>query len=120
MASLGRELAWANMATEPTGARICWRTNSVISRDTSTSEMRDSAACRFSAWIWRLVMVFSSLFCRAPRSGADGVLGHDGVVQGLQGLLRWACWVEMLRPCAPEAAEEPTPRADAVALLIWM
>jgi len=39
----GSELACESMATADWD-RICWRTNSVISIDTSTSEMRDSAA----------------------------------------------------------------------------
>jgi len=59
-------LACESMATDD-WVRIWLRTNCVISVATSTSEMRDSAACRFSAWVLRLEMVFSSLFCSAPR-----------------------------------------------------
>ena len=43
MAILGSELAWESMATAD-WVRICWRTNSVISVATSTSEIWDSAA----------------------------------------------------------------------------
>ncbi len=51
-ASCGRVLAWASMAVA-TWERIWERTKEVISWATSTSEMRDSEACRFSAMIWR-------------------------------------------------------------------
>ena len=43
------------------------RTNVVISVATSTSEIRDSAACRLSACTLRLVTVFSSRFYVAPK-----------------------------------------------------
>ena len=48
MANWGRLLAWESMATAD-WVRIWLRTKRVISVATSTSEMRDSAACRFSA-----------------------------------------------------------------------
>ena len=47
-ASRGRLLAWDSMDTADWDS-ICCRTNSVISRDTSTSEICDSAAWRLSA-----------------------------------------------------------------------
>ena len=49
----GSEFAWESMATADC-VRIWLRTNSVISVETSTSEIRLSDACKFSAWVFRL------------------------------------------------------------------
>jgi len=62
----GAILAWASMAVA-----ACWRilflVNSIISLAISTSRMRDSDAARFSEAAPRLLMVWSNLFCQAPR-----------------------------------------------------
>jgi len=112
-AILGRELAWDSMATAD-WVRICCRTNSVISLATSTSEICDSAACKFSAWIpgWR--WCFPGGFAGAE-VGADLVLGDDGFGDLVKA--SWASsWVEMLRPALLDelAAPRPRPKAEAV------
>ena len=61
------KLGWTPDMAAADWLMICCRTNSVISVATSTSDICDSAACRFSACVSRLDMVFSSRFWSAPR-----------------------------------------------------
>ena len=78
-ASWGRLLAWASMDTAA-WVMMLFLVNSVISRATSTSLMRDSADWRFSAWTCRLVMVFFQPVLQGAEAGPCRVLGVDGRV----------------------------------------
>ena len=101
----------------PAWERICDRVKAIISWAMSVSRIRLSLAERFSAVTFRLLIVCSNRFCRAPRLAR--AVDTDSMAVSIAVMAALApAWVPRLTPLTPRlVAEKPPPPAPAAVLV---